>query len=58
MGDQENNRRKDQEEETASVPNHWEPVPGQALAAEEIERLKKEAAKKRKGGKDNPKTDD
>jgi len=38
MEDQDKNKRKEKEKKTISVPNHWEPVPGQALVAEEIER--------------------
>jgi len=54
MDRQERSKKKTQEEGTGSVPHHWEPVPGQSLAAEEIRKKEEEEEvkrRKKKGGK-------
>jgi len=38
MENPDKNDRKSKKDKSHSIPNHWEPVPGQALAAEEIAR--------------------
>lgn len=38
MENHDKKNRKEKEERTQPIPNHWEPVPGQALVAEEIAR--------------------
>jgi hypothetical protein len=56
MKKQEKNNKEDKEKTTPSIPNHWEPVPGQALAAEEIaRRIEEEEREKNLKNKKNNK---
>jgi len=48
MENQDKKHKKVRDEKAPSIPNHWEPVPGQALAAEEIARRIEQEERERK----------